>query len=336
MTHMAASSSTTRPMVAPFPYFGGKGRVAEEVWRRFGNVPNYVEPFAGSAAVLLMRPDAHEWWEQTETINDVDGMVANLWRAIQSAPDAVAAWADWPVNENDLHARHAWLVGQRERLVARLEGDADFYDAKVAGWWLWGICAWIGSGWCSGAGPWQPVDGELVNIRDLGAGRGVKRSLPHLGNAGQGVCAEWASHLAEMMKGYADRLRRVRVCSGDWSRVCGPSPTERLGLTGIFLDPPYAHAERVGNLYAHEMECAEAVREWSIARGNNPLYRIALCGYDGEHEMPDGWTAHSWKANGGYGSQSDGRGRSNAAREVVWFSPHCLEVTPGAEQGVLI
>ena len=26
----------------------------------------------------------------------------------------------------------------------------------------------------------------------------------------------------------------------------------------------------------------------------------------------------------GYGSQSNGRGRANAAREVLWFSPHCL------------
>ena len=38
---------------APFPWFGGKSRVAHIVWDRFGNVPNYVEPFFGSGAVLL-------------------------------------------------------------------------------------------------------------------------------------------------------------------------------------------------------------------------------------------------------------------------------------------
>jgi len=26
---------------APFPWFGGKSRVADLVWDRFGNVPNY-------------------------------------------------------------------------------------------------------------------------------------------------------------------------------------------------------------------------------------------------------------------------------------------------------
>ena len=35
---------------APFPWFGGKRRVAPEVWERFGDVPNYVEPFFGSGA----------------------------------------------------------------------------------------------------------------------------------------------------------------------------------------------------------------------------------------------------------------------------------------------
>ena len=54
--------------------------------------------------------------------------------------------------------------------------------------------------------------------------------------------------------------------------------------------------------------------------------RIALCGYDTEHgdAMPDGWHAHAWKSRGGYGSQGNGRGRANAGRETVWFSPHCI------------
>lgn len=56
-------------MNAPFPYFGGKSRVADLVWSRFGDVKNYVEPFCGSCAVLLKRPE--EQWRagriETET-----------------------------------------------------------------------------------------------------------------------------------------------------------------------------------------------------------------------------------------------------------------------------
>ena len=71
---------------APFPYFGGKSKVADIVWRAFGNVPNYCEPFAGSLAVLLARPHA----AKIETVNDLDCHIANFWRAVKSDPNAVA------------------------------------------------------------------------------------------------------------------------------------------------------------------------------------------------------------------------------------------------------
>ena len=42
---------------APFPYYGGKARLAPQIWERLGNPEVYVEPFAGSLACLLARPD---------------------------------------------------------------------------------------------------------------------------------------------------------------------------------------------------------------------------------------------------------------------------------------
>ncbi len=321
---------------APFPWFGGKSRVAPFVWKRFGKVRNYVEPFAGSLAVLLGRPRP---FEGLETVNDKDGLVSNFWRALQDDPDAVAHYADWPVNENDLHARHAWLVGQRDNLVAGLEGDPEYYVAKVAGWWVWGICCWIGGGWCSGAGPWQvvEVDGarQLVHLSGgvgvkrklvhMGPGRGINRTRIHLGNAGRGVNRRPVC-LKSYMNSLAKRLRGVRVCSGDWLRVCGEAPTVSLGLTAVFLDPPYGHSERDENIYRIDEDVSAAVRAWAVAHGNELRLRIALCGYDGEHSMPKDWSMVRWKPRGGYGSQSNGRGRANAGRECVWFSPHCLRI----------
>jgi DNA adenine methylase len=331
---------------APFPYFGGKSSVAPYVWSRLGGVPNYVEPFFGSGVMLLMRPGDHQFG--TETVNDADGLLANFWRAVQLDPDAVAHHADWPVSECDLHARHAWLVGERENVTCRLEGDPEWFDARAAGWWVWGICAWIGGGWCSGKGPWAVVDGELLRTGDgtqkrqipaIGnAGQGINRGLPHLGDAGQGInrslsgahgwdgqCREWSEHLREMMGALSDRLRRVRVCCGDWSRVCGSTPTTKQGLTGVFLAPPYDTAERYGGCYALDKPGVSGdVRRWAIEHGNDPMMRIALCGYDTEHDMPETWDAVPWKTPGGYGNQGEGRGRRNKAREMMWFSPHCL------------
>lgn len=68
---------------------------------------------------------------------------------------------------------------------------------------------------------------------------------------------------------------------------------------------------------------AADVRAWALAWGEDPRLRIALCGYSSEHTL-SGWTPVAWTAHGGYGSQGDGQGRINAARETIWFSPHCL------------
>lgn len=316
---------------APFPWFGGKRDVADRVWSALGNVSHYIEPFFGSGAVLLRRP--HE--AKFETVNDIDGLLANFWRAIRFDPQAVADHADWPCNEADLHARHVWLVGQRNRLTERLMGDADYFDAKAAGWWVWGSCNWIGSGWCSGQGPWTSIDGELRDVRQLphlSSAQGVNRKLPHL-SEGRGVnrklfIQNWFADLG-------DRMRDVRVACGSWERVMGPSIWGAGGgVTGIFLDPPYAAAER-SEVYACDNDVAQDVLQWCIENGGNPSLRIVLAGYAGEHDKLEGlgWGVSAWKARGGYGSQGDKRGRDNAARERLWLSPHCMGVAPDLFSG---
>ena len=311
-------------MNAPFPWFGGKRKVAAEVWGRFGAVENYVEPFFGSGAVLLGRPAP---FSGNETINDADGLVSNFWRAVQADPESTAHHADHPVNENDLHARHAWLVGELETLRARLEGDPSFYDAKIAGWWVWGVSCWIGSGFCSGRGPWRVVNRQLVHLGDNG--QGVNRQRVHLGDNGRG------ESLAAWFAALSTRLRGVRIASGDWSRVCGPSVTHKHGLTGVLLDPPYADtASRTSDLYRVDCErIAHDVRAWAIANGERDDMRIALCGYDGEHDMPASWSVYEWNAGEGFGGQADERS-GNGRRERIWFSPACVTQQPSlfAEQ----
>jgi site-specific DNA-adenine methylase len=316
----------SEPLDAPFPWFGGKSAVADQVWSALGNVSHYVEPFFGSGAVLLRRPHVAKF----ETVNDLDGMVANFWRAAKAAPGDVADHADWPCNEADLHARHLWLVGQREALTERLMGDADWYDAKAAGWWLWGACNWIGSGWCSGKGPWIAVDGVMTDSRQLphlSSAQGVNRKLPHL-SEGRGVNRKL--FITEWIAALSDRLRDTRIACGDWTRVTGPAVLDAGGgITGVFLDPPYTQAERA-DVYAMESPVASDVRKWCAENGNNAKIRIVLAGYDGEHnELQSlGWQVLGWKARGGYGSQGEGRGRENAARERLWLSPNCMGVAP--------
>lgn len=147
------------------------------------------------------------------------------------------------------------------------------------------------------------------------------------------------SELWEYLHVLADRLRSVRVCCGDWKRVCGPTPTFKQGLTGVFLDPPYTDmANRKSDLYAQDsLNVGREVRDWAVENGGNPELRIALCGYEGEYEMPSDWDCVAWKARGGYGSQGDGstNGRENARKERIWFSPHCLPSASRDRQSLL-
>ena len=350
---------------APFPYFGGKSKAARLIWSWFGDVQNYVEPFAGSLAVLLSRPSDHT--HTKERVNDKDGYISNFWRALAfGAWEDVAKWADWPVNENDLHARHYWLVQQRETLRARLEGDPAYFDARIAGWWVWGICSWIGSGFCSGNGPWHSAEMEdgtrqLVHLGP--GGTGINRRLVHLGNNGQGINRQRPQmgnggtgqgvisknvDLYDYMAALSDRLRSVDVASGDWSRVCGPSVTYKHGMTGVFLDPPYAtEANRADDLYIEDcQQIAHDVRRWCLEdvhdkqtgykgpRYQHPNMRIALCGYEAEHalHMPADWEMVAWNAGKGYAGQRTSGDNDNGKLERIWFSPNCLKPAPEPAQ----
>jgi hypothetical protein len=99
------------------------------VWPRFSDVWNYVEPFAGSLTCLLSRPTP---FRGGETVNDYDELIFNFFRVVHTDPNAVAFHADWPVNEKDRHAQHAWLAGRRQGIRARLEGDPTCFDVEVA------------------------------------------------------------------------------------------------------------------------------------------------------------------------------------------------------------
>ena len=184
----------TEALLAPFPYFGGKRSVATGVWARLGSPSQYIEPFCGSAAVLLAAPHP----AALEVVCDASGFIANFWRSTKHQPAAVAEAADYPVSHIDLGARHVWLMAQRDRIGAGLQ-DPDWPgDAKIAGWWLWGQCCWIGSGWCDwdshvphvgNAGRGVQAIGRIPHVSDAGRGVQAIGRIPHVSDAGRGVQA---------------------------------------------------------------------------------------------------------------------------------------------------
>ena len=348
----------------PWPWFGGKADAAPHVWEALGDVQHYVEPFAGSLAVLLRRPHPCNRGSYNETVNDLDGLICNAWRSIQLSPDATADAASWPVCEADLHARHlALLTWRSERQLEHLMADPAWHDPIMGGWWMWGQSCWIGSGWCSGKGPWIVGADGCIAKRDKRRGEGVNRQLPHLADDGKGVnrpvmrdpgVAHGMEYhqmtmpeLRHWMRFLSARLRHVRIINGDWSRAVtnGASKTIEVrygGHCGIFLDPPYSDAaERSAGLYAvDDLNVGHAVREWALKRGVEEDTRIVLAGFDGEHNVLEdhGWTSVEWfrdgALKGGYANQ--GKNGHQQRRERLWLSPHCLRpvAKPAAQVGL--
>lgn len=321
---------------APFPYFGGKRDVGALIWKRLGRPKHYIEPFCGSAAVLLAAPEP----ASLEVIGDANGFIANFWRAVVRQPGEVARWADYPVSHVDLGARHGWLMEQRPALEAGLQDPNWPGDAKVAGWWLWGQCSWIGSGWCdwdkgerrsnldarphlsnAGTGIQAPSarqrrrqgdssDGTGADVTSAGMGIQATGQVPHVGNADPCFWTSSGAVADRWLRMLAARLERVRVVHGEWHRCLNNHyGAER---TAIYFDPPYENFE---GLYGVKKGVAQDVAAW--CRENQTL-AIALSGHVGDYELP-GWDAVQWERSGNTYSGSDTKDQ-----EMIWFSPGCL------------
>lgn len=72
-------------LAPPFAYYGGKTTLARRIAAVLPPHQHYVEPFAGSLAVLLAKqPSTHE------TVNDLDDDIVTFWRVLRDHPDDLA------------------------------------------------------------------------------------------------------------------------------------------------------------------------------------------------------------------------------------------------------
>ncbi len=296
---------------APFPFFGGKSSIANVVWQYLGDCHMYIEPFFGSGAVLLNRPNIPTGGN--EIVCDKDGFIANVCRAIQFSPDEVAKWCDWPTNHADLSARKATLIKNEGRLLENLINDDKWFDATMAGYWVWCASNWIGSGLTRPNAIPHLTHEQGINA--LG-------QRPHLSSE-QGI---YDDRIYTWLRQLSERLRYVKVVCGDWTRVCGGNWQDDKGICGIFFDPPYSkEAGRNNDLYQIESQTvAHDVAKWALERGENQKYRIVLAGYYNEHEwlLDHGWDCLQYSVQGGYSGIGKGKNK-NRHNEALFVSPHC-------------
>jgi DNA adenine methylase len=100
-------------VIPPIPYFGGKQRIADHIVHVFPEHEGYVEPFAGSLAVLLSKPA-----EKVEVANDLNGRLMSFWRVLRDQAEQLER-----VCELTPHSRE-------EYLAALSQADDPLEDAR--------------------------------------------------------------------------------------------------------------------------------------------------------------------------------------------------------------
>ena len=301
---------------SPYNLFGAKGAISKTAWERFGHVDSYCEPFFGSGAVMLGCP----YIPEQETVNDLSGMIVNMWRSIKYNPLETANYALNPIFELDLHARHIWLLSQKEKLVQQLEANPSYHNPMIAGWFAWGLNCWIGDGFLSGTGPWSLVDGKLEKTD--GKNPGIFKKIPEI-RSQHGV-NRTSMDIHRWFETLSKRFRNTRVLCGDWTRLKSHVEGAKSESTAVLLDPPYSGFE---GLYQEggDKSISKEVREWALEIGQRKNIRVALCGYEGEHPgmVEAGWEEFSWKSAGGFSLLADNEARDNREKERIFFSPYC-------------
>ena len=85
--------------------------------------------------------------------------------------------------------------------------------------------------------------------------------------------------------GSENRFHRAVRCPkcGEWMRIVKTDSTLFVGQNNaaVFLDPPYSTSH---DLYAECADVTESVREWCVRNGGRKNVRIALCGYNDDHD----------------------------------------------------
>jgi len=96
--------------LSAFPYPGGKTQYVDEVVSRFPKHRRYIEPFGGSAAILLNKPESY-----VEVFNDLDDDVVQFFRVAREQRAELQEWLRNTPYSESLYNRwqDQFLAGER-------------------------------------------------------------------------------------------------------------------------------------------------------------------------------------------------------------------------------
>ncbi len=270
-------------------YHGAKWRLAPWIVSFFPDHDTYLEPYGGSAGVLLRKPRS-----RAEIYNDLDGEVVNLFRVLRD-PEQASRLAE-------LCALTPYARAEFE--VCLETGGAELDALERARRTVFRAQAGYGS---AGA-----TKGRTGFRAYTGSGRS------------QTTAGDWANFPGRI-QALAKRLQGVLI---ERRPALGLITEQRNPGTLIYADPPYLHETRVidgGSYYRHEMSEPEHVA--LLARLRKTRSAVVLSGYRSELYddllLPYGWERHETQAH------ANGRRGTVPRTECLWLNPVCIAARDG-------
>jgi DNA adenine methylase len=199
--------------VAPFPWFGGKDRLAVRIAELLPPHKAYIEVFGGSGAVLFAKERS-----KLEVYNDLDGGVVAFFRVLRERPDELVERLKLTP-----YARAEYLAC-RETWV---DVDDDVERAR-----RWFVTTWQAFG---GGGKAHSRVGWAFDV----------------GGRKNGSRPRTFAWRIDRLHEFAERLRYVQIDQSDWRSCLDRYDVSESSV--FYLDPPYLPETRSSGRYAHEL-----------------------------------------------------------------------------------
>ncbi len=277
----------------PFKYYGSKYRSLNFVLDKLPVTENYVEPFAGSAIVLLNKePSMHE------VLNDLNGEITNFFKVLRDNPHELVR-----VLERTPHSRNEY-----EKAIER-RGDDTYDNVERA------RCFFV-----------RTQQGRYGHRGDAQTKGEWARSTTQSRN-GVPMKVSGMMNKVDGLESVANRLRQVQIEALDAVKIIKDYDNPE---TLFYLDPPYVPESRSGSGDAYgsfDMERSDHIELLETLDGVDG--NVALSGYDNSlySSRLDGWfitkNGEKTNQNGSTGNSSD----NSTTEEVLWtnYDPRMID-----------
>ncbi len=239
------------------PWFGGKRTLAPRIVAELGEHRGYWEPFCGSLAVLLEKPEA-----KAEIVNDLHQDLIILAMVLRDPDDAVTLYGR--VARTLFHEE--LLTRAREFLEARPAWDCDFIERA---YWFTVYC-WFGRNGTAG----QPMH------------RTGKSFCVRYSTKGGDAATRWRS-VTDSIPAWHQRLRNVTILSRDAFEIL-PRIEDDPAVV-VYCDPPYLSKSTP---YLHDFSGLEEHQRLADALRRFKQTRVVVSYYDHPQlrGLYPGWT----------------------------------------------